>query len=308
MLEAKGVANGPKSPLFTAAKSPNATRAERWLQEQLKRARREGAFTITVELTPELAELLLANNPQNRKLSPHKVAEYARDITAGNWRHNGETVIIADTGELNDGQHRCQAVVETGRSITTEMTFGVERDSRKTVDIGMKRAIGQHLQMAGHANGKMLGHAVAVILTFQKIGRISAGPEARPTGTEIMAWAAAHEEMQEHLIKGGRVARKFKASGGLFAALHYLFSQKSPIDTERFFTALENGSDLGKNDPVYRLREALLADLRAKAKLPDAEIAARVIKAWNHFRRGQSIKYLRRISEGRASEQYPVPE
>jgi hypothetical protein len=121
--------------------------AHAWLATQHSRARRDGPFTVKTELTPALAKLLLDSNPENRKISPWLVRQMVRDIKNGRWALNGETLIVALSEELNDGQHRCQAVIDADKSIRTMITFGVERESRFTIDTGQKKSIGDHLDM-----------------------------------------------------------------------------------------------------------------------------------------------------------------
>lgn len=299
MLEAKS-ATATLGSLFTAAKSPTASRAMRWLQEQVKRARREGAFTITAELTPELAELLLQNNPSNRPVSA-KLRDYVRDIKAGEWHHNGETVIIADTGELNDGQHRCLAVIEAGKAIVTEMVFGVARDTRRTVDTGLKRTVGQHLAMSGRKDSNNMAHAATVAMIYERHGAIARNPEWRPTSVEVLEWCDRHPDFYEHLRWGWRVAHRLRASVGLFAALHYLCSQRSAIDADAFFSDLIEGEGLNKGMPVYALRDFLIDNKGSRRRASEAEVAAITIKAWNAFRRNRRVQALRL----QANEHFP---
>ncbi len=247
-------------------------------------------------------------NPQNRPLSQINLEKYRSDIRAGTWLHNGETVIVSDTGELNDGQHRCIAVVGVGKSIVTEMTFGVARDSRSTVDIGHKKTVGQHLAMAGHLNAKPIGKASALILTFREYGRITRSPDMAPTTSDIMAFAATHPDLQDDVTWGSRARKKFRVSQGLYTALHFLFCERSPDDANRFFAALIDGASLAKSSPIYRLREMLIRNSHAKAKLPETEIAALTIKAWNQFRRGQTRQSLVWRTSGSAPEIFPIPE
>ena len=77
-------------------------------------------MTITTEivtLTPALAAEWLNSNTCNRPLSTLRASRYARDMKAGDWRFNGETISFTADGRLVDGQHRLTAVVESGVTI-----------------------------------------------------------------------------------------------------------------------------------------------------------------------------------------------
>lgn len=296
MLSAKEANSGVFSSLFTAAASPAATRSERWLKEQVRRAKREGVFTMTVELTPELAELLLRNNPDNRKISP-KIASYANDISAGRWLHNGQTIIVAETGELNDGQHRCYGVIEAGRSIITEITFGVGRETRSTIDSGIKRTTGQQMAMLGKTDCNNRAHAVNLILTYYRTGRFTKPSfELRPTQAEVMEWEQEHDLAKDILV-GGACASKFRISAGLAAALHWFLSSVDPSGASYFFGALKagtaSGGTLAASSPIFKLRERLMDAKGRKTKLTDTEIAGLFFTAWNAFRANRSVRSLK---------------
>ena len=51
-------------------------------------------------ITPEIAQQWTGLNTRNRPVRYTKVAQYARDMKAGNWALNGETVKIASDGPL----------------------------------------------------------------------------------------------------------------------------------------------------------------------------------------------------------------
>lgn len=292
---------------FGSASQPDSF-VKKWLERQISAGCRDGVFTVTVDLTPELAALLVGANPDNRRISEWKVQKYAYDIASGRWDHNGEPVIIANTGELNDGQHRCLAVIAAGKAMLTQMTFGVARDTRFTVDIGMKRTSAQHIAMRGQANGTYTADAVGAILTYKKLGRFSTSGMDRPTPPEILDWMAAHPEIKDYVQIGARAARALRASRGLFGALYYLFAEISIADANTFFERLESGVGIEKGDPIHTLRSQLINNIGSSSKITKVEIAARTIKAWNHFRAGTSVKYLRRRKRGPAVEGFPVPE
>lgn len=298
-----------KTPNLTAPLFPIKHLSEQgtrsWFAAQVERARREGPFAITAELTPALAQLLLSLNPNNRKFYPlaPSYLGMCRDIRAGKWQHNGETVIVADTSELNDGTHRCNAVVETGIAITTQMTFGVGRETRSSVDMGIKRTVAHHLEMRGHHDCNVLAHAGALILGFERTNRFTKlNAELRPTASEIIAFIESRDVLP-HLSFGSGVARKFMLSKGLMVALHYQFASLDRAMADTFFDAVRDGVLGGeglKNGPLYKLREMLIT--RKSRKLTDSEIAEATINAWNAWRRRRSARSLI------GGNPFPIPE
>lgn len=104
-------------------------------------------------ISPEEAEALLnEHNPYNyRKMNLSTVKIYAQDMKDGNWKENGETIKIDTRGNIIDGQHRLQAIVDTGISIDVIIVEGIDPSAADTIDIGRKRTIEQYLKWADAA-------------------------------------------------------------------------------------------------------------------------------------------------------------
>ena len=85
---------------------------------------------MTYELiTPEIAESMLENNPNNRTVSNGTVKAYAADMLADNWdEKTGVAISIDADGNLRDGQHRLEAIVLSGVSIHSWVCRNVASD------------------------------------------------------------------------------------------------------------------------------------------------------------------------------------
>ncbi len=121
-------------------------RAVAWIDEQVKLAKGKIGCGV-VEITPAMARALLSRNPGNRRVSESTVSKIARDIYNSDFIVNGESIIVADDGSLNDGQHRLCAVVEADKPIVSVIVFGPARASRVTVDQGRSKMVGDYLAM-----------------------------------------------------------------------------------------------------------------------------------------------------------------
>lgn len=115
------------------------------------------------EITPERSQVLLEANPENRQIDAGGLAKRMRDMSEGRWAENGEPVIVAKNALLNDGQHRCWASLLIGAAFHTVMSWGVERSSRTTVDVGTKRSVGSQLGIRGEKGASQKAAIVAEI-------------------------------------------------------------------------------------------------------------------------------------------------
>lgn len=99
--------------------------------------------TVRTEITPEFAAQLLSNGFQNRKVRKRHVARLTKIIANGFWltTHQGFAGFEKDgVLRLSDGQHRCLAIVASGKTVWVNFTYyDSEEDAveaLKAVDFG----------------------------------------------------------------------------------------------------------------------------------------------------------------------------
>lgn len=262
--------------------------AEAWLDRQLRRGETE-VFSVVADLTPDLAQVLLTRNPDNRGIRA-RVLEMQRDIEEGRWQMNGEPVIIATDGHLNDGQHRCEAVMNAGKAIKTLMVFGVARDTRYSVDTGSARTPGDMLQMRGIADANNVAAVAGYLWQIERYGRV-------PDSASVPSMRPTKQEMQETVVRmGERIQRSVSAvqrDGSLKVASYsqlvtmhvYLveMTEDEPA-VSAFMSALIRGDKRSNNDPVWVGRERLIEEKRKRHLWP-AKAMEIVLRAWNMHRR-----------------------
>lgn len=284
MLEiASRLVHGNDENLFSAANASDARRALAWFEDRVRRGR-GGVVTETVKLTPALAELLLSKNPDNRNLRDRLVEIYAADMRNGDWSLNGEGIKVSLDGLLNDGQHRCQAVVRSGRSIDTLITFGLARDSRMTVDQGGVRTAGNYLAMSGVENSNVVAAVAGMVWQLQTLRRISRGGHDKPTKAQVRMTARQHPEISAS-IKGIPSHARVGRSQSVLVFCHYLLTQRVAAreDVDAFFRRLVLGESLTRNDPIYHCRERLISNQRM---MLDEKVEI-ILRTWNAHRKGQ---------------------
>lgn len=280
---------GKKVSAIPSVNSPDKN-ASVWLDEQIDKAK----FAVTtqvVDLTPALARVLLARNPANRKLSETIVDNYARDITNGSWAFNGEPIIVSDTGVLNDGQHRCEAVISADTAIKTIIVFGPDRDSRLTVDQGKTRMVGDYLGMNGHIDAVALGAVANFIWQHKNHGFISGSKNFRPTKSEILAFVDGHPNIAESLASVPSKGSDAVGGRAILGFAHWSFlaacSDKSTV--ELFLDALIKGSNLVPRSPILYARNRLMSE---RGRISPNDKAELLIRAWNASRRGDKVASL----------------
>lgn len=253
-----------------------------WLAHQLRRARTHGVVSERCILTPAMAAALLERNPDNRTIKQVTLDKMIRDIAAGHWAFNGEPIIIADTGELNDGQHRAIAVVKTQMSIETMITIGVPRSTRTTVDRGVARTPGDLLGMHEIKNGATTAAAARVACQHETLGRVTGDPRLEPTTQEIIDYVLANPRLVELASRycGGSSTR-LPAPPSTFVAMHFVLEKVNATDAEQFMTDVATGHMIDAQSPAGLLRARLMDKSR---RLRRPETCELFVRAWNAYR------------------------
>lgn len=261
-------------------------------------------------ITPEQAHAMLGFNTHNRNLRARIVEAYARDMAAGRWLDNGETIKVAADGTLLDGQHRLQAVVRADVPVDLLVVRGVSAQAQETMDAGTKRTFSDVLKLRGERNTTALGTVVRIVASYQRGGNTLMGATGGQafTNAELLEvldtypWLRDASLLMTDLSKRARLPVQ---AGGL---CFWLFNQIDAEDARVFFGRLLDGTNLEDGNPIHMLREALARRATAASRVEVQYWTAVTIKAWNKWRRGERIAHLRFSPGGAHPESWPVPE
>lgn len=264
-----------------------------------------GSDTLNVyfeHVTADRAAQILESNAGNRSIASAVVDKYARDMKAGAWMLNGQTIKIGQHGRLLDGQHRCAAAVKAGRGFDAVIVEGLDDAVFDTFDLGMRRSIGEILQDRKEINTSTLA-AVLRQVWLIKNGMLQMRTVS-PTVAELLDLLEAHPNIRESV----RLSYKIRdvVAPGLACALHFFFAQVHKSKADQFMSRLGDGANLAETSPILKLRERLNRDRASRKRdMSDAEKAALIIKAWNAYRLGRELSTLKWQNAGPKKEAFP---
>lgn len=257
-----------------------------------------------VTITPSMAKSWLALNVANyRPLKQGWAQSLAEDIRHGLWLENGESIKFDLSGNLIDGQHRLHACVLANAPFRSLVVRGVSDDVN--IDTGLRRNLSDLLRRRGEKNYAVLSSALRWVHGYEGAGlRFVLGTKKPPTNQELLDVLGRHPLIRDSVVS--TVAAKTLVTHALASGLHYIFTLRSDKQiADLFFEKLVQGTDLTKVDPVYHLRERLVRNLTAKAKLPRSEIVALFVKAWNAWIHERPVNNLRWRAVGPRAEEFP---
>lgn len=256
-----------------------------WFYDRIQESA-NGVISERVKLTPTLAKALLRNNPDNRALRPIKLGQFMSDIREGRWTFNGEPILISKEGMLNDGQHRASAVVETNVAIDTMITFGVERESRITIDQGAARTAGDYLEMDGIPNAVAAASVARLILSYERMEGKALGRSCDITSAEIMDRVVSDEAIRNAAKFTTNHRRHYRhiMTPQIVGFCHVVFNQINPTDAASFLEQVCVGENIKRSDPAFAVREAL-----ARPRTTMAEKIHLLFRGWNAFRQHRKM-------------------
>lgn len=271
--------------VFSKKSQPDAGTVA-WFNECVQRSK-AGPFAEVVTITPGLASYVLSQNELNRQFRPVKSQHYAEDMMEGRWTFNGEPIIIADTGELNDGQHRMQALIDANICLPFLVTFGASRDSRKTVDQGAARCAADYLAMDGVKNPSVCAGMARLVMAYERQNGKNLSGAKDYTNAQILARVHADDKIHEsaHFTATAQAYARGLLIPSIIGTAHYILSEINEIDARDYLNQVCIGENIKRGDPAFAVRAALASYERA-SKMPCLEI---VMRGWNAYRQGRKL-------------------
>lgn len=267
----------------------------------------EAAKTPAVRLilTPTMALELIQANKMNRPLDQNTVSRISRQILAGKWKFNGDTIKVSLDRNILDGQHRLHAVIETKQTIETLVVIDVEAEAFDTIDTLRKfRTLGDTVAVEGQAKYRQqIGQALAWLLRYER-GTLIAyrAPQNRIENSDIKeAWRA-----NTNIVRAVERAAPLRrvVNTGLLGFYYYLVSNQNAELAERMIETLNDPSRSAAKDPFFLLCQYLTGDAFKDA----VRTIALMIKAANYAFNGSQIGTLEWRQQGTSPEKFPVLE
>lgn len=258
-----------------------------WLARCLARGKNE-IFTDRVLLNPGVAADILRRNPDNRNVSQGRVEFYAKDMRAGDWAENGEAIIISRDGQLNDGQHRLNALIDANIVLPFLFVFGVDRESRVTVDQGAARTAGDFLAMDGVKYSKNAATAARWLMSLEATNGVTIGYRSKYTNAEIVRRVKCDEEIIASCAWAHRHYKQYRQLCSLTAMVvaHYLLSEINRAQAEEYLDQIALGENIKRGDPAFAVRQALMGEKTRERQ----EYLALLFHGWNAYRTGRQLK------------------
>lgn len=263
-------------------------------------------------ITPQMADKYLAMSPENRvtKTTTRVANTYAEAMKRGEWRLNGECIVFDKEGRPLDGHHRLIAVTIAGIPVTFSVCRGVDREAFTTYNCGLRTNLAQILGMKQVKNSNLIMGMIGININLCNTGRIRAnnGMSSGSTRTVTSDYNVYIAD-QKAYDDTAELANRLNAYGKILkttwiGGVYYFLTHKggyTPLEVLPFFEALCHLETSGVT-PCDTLRNFIIRHRMSNMKIEDGFLAALLIKAWNSYITGRTMKQIRFNQE---IEDYP---
>lgn len=114
------------------------------------------------EITPDMAQAMLSNNPRNRRINEKRVSMLVHDIQNGQWTDSPTPISFNEKGELLDGQHRLMAILKSNRTMQMYVAYDVPDNT--VFDKNIERKSGDALYMRGLIDKHLSGNRIIAVV------------------------------------------------------------------------------------------------------------------------------------------------
>ena len=267
-------------------------------------------------ITPEMAAEYMARNNRNRPIRDDDVNTYARDMIAGSWIVNGETIKFARNNDVLDGQHRLLGGMRAGVPFRTYIVTGLPSEAQDTIDCGIIRKDSDQLGLHGEYQPKSLAAITkwAIRWAAGQRGR-SIGGTIKPSHQEIIGFINAHPEIRDATRWAVNARSRYKpARISAYGMAWWLFTHMdgggmlATHQAEDFLEKVVTGADVGIGHPAYTLRERLRRAKENYEPLNEYQQLALFIIAWNYWRDGKEKRSIALPHGGLTTRNFPEPK
>lgn len=288
-----------------------STRKYNEIYHESKGFKKRATFT-RVLVTPELAAEFLKHNTANRPLKPSLLAKYVRFIKEDKWIENGDSIRFDLNAHLTDGQHRLQAIVNTGIAQYFDIITGLSEDAFKVTDTGKPRTKPDVAALLGYKNYKHVSDLASFLISYdinEDYHRASPKPSDNQDISTFLEMFSKEEKefFIGSIVKGAGYYNRYRTMGvATYAFIYYILAKKDPARVDDFMYLLTTGDGVGyvNHSPIFVLRKKLDEIARNKNLQPKSSYkVALVFKAWNLDKQNKTIKSLSYDDR----QDYPIP-
>lgn len=250
------------------------------------------------KITPTKAKIMLKKNPNNRNLNHTHVEFLTKQMEHGTWMDNGQTVVIDANDNLSDGQHRLNAIIQSGCTLEFIVVRGIAPKAMDTIDTGKIRDASDVLTMNGIPNASAVASTVKGLMVWDsENAHLSGGGNMMGSGTKItnqniLKYHNKRKKDYQWAFKMGYKKRIGGCNVSQAMAAVMILSRVYPKPRiEAFVDKVVNGGDYSKS-PTHHLPMWLRKRMDSEYKLHRYEQLFAIIYSFEKWDKEEQVSSI----------------
>lgn len=240
-------------------------------------------------VTPEMAEVYLLKNRNNRRLDQRHVQRLMRQFRGGGFPHVPEPIAFDTNDELINGQHRLTACVRTKIGFSAQVSIGWPPDTKEFIDMGKGRTPGDNLELHGIPDPIVTAAIIRGVLCIASVAK-----GVSPTPHQSLEFARSHSvTLAEASLLVRKIPSQFRRQwlGAIYViATDYLNEKTTGAE---FLNVFATGMPAYEGDPAHIVRERILRDTNHRSKMSEHERWCLIANAFTNFRKRLAPKVVK---------------
>lgn len=279
----------------------NAVFIVRQLYDELipNAVRLNGGTYCELQITPNLAKVLLVASQGNRSIRRSTLRKYMYAIDHNQWVDSVNMMMIMDSFQLGDAHHRLWALIETKRTMGFIIRLDTTLAELAAIDNGRIRTDSDRVSvMTQESVSPKITNILKHVIIFNN-GKTMNGLKQSSTDVRIDITSFNHNSIVEEYNKHRdltiqAVAYTHSVSKTLSCPTtvgycYYVLCREFKREAMAFFEELKAGTGLSAKQITYLLREKLISLKSSGLKNVHLDVEFLVFKAWDIYHNKKEV-------------------
>lgn len=246
-----------------------------------------------IVVTPKLAAAMLERNTRNRPKRDRDVDDWSGEQSAGRWLTTHQGIGFDRNGVLVDGQHRLEAIIDSGVEVRMPVAVGLDPAVFDVIDTGRKRSTQDALALLGEGRTTLMASIMRLGYLYDN-DMTELGIRYRVQTAALMDYVKGREELIRAAAEfAGKIRAAKTMVGSAAGTAHYLLHRDLPKRAHRmvdaFLEATLDGVGLTRDDACYVLRRVCGNTNNRRDAITHLAL---VLKAWSQYSQGRKVTTL----------------
>ncbi|MFG2718820.1 hypothetical protein ACGFW5_11060 [Streptomyces sp. NPDC048416] len=267
----------------------------------MSRENNNDPYTEIIEVTPEKCSTWMEKRTCNRvPLKRSNVDKFKSILRNGQYRTTHQGFALDWHGCLIDGQHRAAAIIETGTTVTAQVTYNLSPESFAAIDGGRVRSAGDFVAQITEmrqSNANVYAAALKILANRAAGFHWTRWTSGKLTAEQLQGLVPTWPIDERHIVSLVSKGKQCHASAtGLIVAYKIITEVWPEHIADLFFDGIGEGSrEFVGRDPRAMYTNTMLNVNRGVVSRDSVQQSAQAIKAFNALVSGESIGTLKKM-------------